>query len=652
MKRHFIQLIVLLCLSIVSYAQTNGSFEDVTNTSNNGFAFSNGYVRGWTQSHGTPSLQNGAPNQGNYSAWMWSYSGRGEGIVQDYAFRSGKKYTIKFWVKTNNPDGEFFVQAANNVPKGTYTASAMPVVNSKQTIFTDGLNYTDWREISVEFTPNNDYAQLWVYPYLKNYPSNGQAELTIDGIRIEENGCTWVPLSLANHSFENVQGSVKKAFSNKHVSHWMQSHGTPDIRAGAPGQGNRAAWMWAYDNNSEGIITNVKFEAGKNYRIKFWVQTNQSDGSFYLKAANGILAGTSTLPVVPIAASAQNIIVDELKYTNWTEKTVIFTANADYNQLWVYPQLNDAPSSGLAKLSIDAISVEEEKCCESVAVEMNNQNFETVTNTSNNGFAFSYGYVPGWKPSHGTPSLMGGAPGQGRYSGWMWSYNGRGEGLVTAAELKAGVTYQMKIWVRTNNPDGDFYIKAANGVPNSSSNAIPAVASQQTIFTDGLNYQSWTEKTITFTANANYTQLWIYPQLNAYPYNGQAELTVDNIRIAAVCENIVVEDVVVASADDHVTKRPIDGFTSFKANGNGFDAQVYPNPSADVISIDLPLNTEQAQVKVYSLATGQQVGNFTVTPTNKSWAIPDHVTRGLYQVVVIDPNRKKQKSIKLMIHRK
>ena len=359
MRKLFIQLIAIVCMAVISVdiqAQTNGSFENLTGT-NFGSAFANNQVTGWQQSHGTPSIFGGAPGQGQRSAWMWSYSGRGEGIVQNYSFAPGSVYTVTFWVRTNNPDGKFYVQAANNVPNGTTTSTAFPSVSSKQLIYSSGLVFNNWQKITVTFTPNTTYSQLWIYPYLSSRPTNGQAEVQVDGIDIDV--CSPVSVLVPNYSFEKMSGTDRvRPFSNGQVPGWTQSHGTPSMFGGAPGQGKNSAWMWSYSGRGEGIVTKVNFKVGTTYQIKFWVRTAETDGVFYFKAANGVPSGTSTSVVIPNVSSQQTIVSSGLTFSKWVEKTVIFTANDNYDQLWIYPLLKGLPTQGQAELQVDAIRIE------------------------------------------------------------------------------------------------------------------------------------------------------------------------------------------------------------------------------------------------------------------------------------------------------
>ena len=170
-----------------------------------------------------------------------------------------------------------------------------------------------------------------------------------------------------------------------------------------------------------------------------------------------------------------------------------------------------------------------EPCTTSI---LTNPSFDTIVGTAGN--AFWAGNVPGWFYSHGTPSLFGGY--HGPFSAWMWSYSGAGEGVVTNVPFTAGLQYRVTMWVHTNNPDGNIFVRIANGVPmgTSASTAFPSVTSAQTVYTNGMVFPTAQEITFDFTANANYAQMWFYPFLAAWATNGQAEFRIDNIRVCVL----------------------------------------------------------------------------------------------------------------------
>ena len=162
---------------------SNPSFETLNGSSD---AFSGGNVVGWAASHGTPSLLTGF--HGAYSAFMSSHRYRGGGIVTNASFTSGVQYRVTMWVQTKNrnPNSNIFVRIANGVPEVTTTSGELPSVSSAQTVYTNGMVFTTAHEITFDFTANDNYAQMWFYPYHRSWThdSDNQAEFRIDNVRV------------------------------------------------------------------------------------------------------------------------------------------------------------------------------------------------------------------------------------------------------------------------------------------------------------------------------------------------------------------------------------------------------------------------------------------------------------------------------------
>lgn len=149
--------------------------------------------------------------------------------------------------------------------------------------------------------------------------------------------------------------------------------------------------------------------------------------------------------------------------------------------------------------------------------------------------------VEGWYVSHGTPSVSAPTPpgGDGN-SIWMWSYNGMGEGIYTCYNFLEGLTYSVCLWVRneTMQTDGNLIIKAANGLYQSNAYTfIPQITSYQVIDDSYDHDTDWTRLMLLFTADQNYSQLWVYPYSESQPTNPtqQYALWVDLIEINACC---------------------------------------------------------------------------------------------------------------------
>ncbi|HAS41119.1 MAG TPA: hypothetical protein DCS93_11605 [Microscillaceae bacterium] len=362
MRYRLIQLIALLCMSVSAFAQENGSFEGYFGT-NPSEAFNDGTVPNWRQSHGTPTIFSGAPGQGAFAAWMYSYDGEGEGIVQNFSFEFGEQYEIKFWVKTNNPNGTIFIKAANGVPYGVTSRidHEVPSVSSQQTIFNDGMNYDTWQEVTVEFTPNNDYEHLWIYPFLGAGVGTIQAELLIDGIQITKRSCHTISANqVTNNSFENLTGTqLDNAFALGQVVDWKQSHGKPEIRSTASHLGNYSAWMSASTRFSSGILKDVVFRQGQQYRIKLWIKgSTQQNAAFVIKLAKGV--PSSPFPLFPLGnISSQTVYSKQPTFDDWTEVSITFTPDTYYNQLWFHPVVYENTN---LEVGIDKVVVEEVSC--------------------------------------------------------------------------------------------------------------------------------------------------------------------------------------------------------------------------------------------------------------------------------------------------
>lgn len=148
--------------------------------------------------------------------------------------------------------------------------------------------------------------------------------------------------------------------------------------------------------------------------------------------------------------------------------------------------------------------------------------------------------VPNWFVSHGTPTY-------GPSEVWMWSYQNRGEGIYTCYNFIAGHQYRVCLSARyagTTNL-GDMLISACSGLVGVAGTTPPTPASNQGITTANITNPVMTQYNYVFTANANYSQLWIRPMFaggGALPPVGmQYAITVDNIHV----EDLSIPDPVI-----------------------------------------------------------------------------------------------------------
>lgn len=168
-----------------------------------------------------------------------------------------------------------------------------------------------------------------------------------------------------------------------------------------------------------------------------------------------------------------------------------------------------------------------------------NGNMETFTAPIANTNVWINSNLTNWNVSHGTPS-PGTVPSTNI---WMWSYQNisgtLGEGIYTGFNFVAGETYELcyDVWRDgTSNPASEVHVEITNGLSPSAggSFAIPNPVSQPLATQPWVGTGSWVTIVETFTAAANYSQLWFYPRLDAAPTPWQAACRIDNVCVKEV----------------------------------------------------------------------------------------------------------------------
>ena len=147
--------------------------------------------------------------------------------------------------------------------------------------------------------------------------------------------------------------------------------------------------------------------------------------------------------------------------------------------------------------------------------------------------AMFVGNFTGWQASHGTPSAYGGLGENVTLldrSIWMWSYSSKGEGVVAKAQFSAKVRYRATLMIQAPVHEGDFYVKIANDVTYGGP-FPPVVTSEQTVFTSKLMFPDAVQIGFSFTADADYSQLWIHPFWTDTDMQTQAEVRIDTIMV-------------------------------------------------------------------------------------------------------------------------
>ncbi len=146
----------------------------------------------WESSHGSPSMA-----IGNNAAWMWvNPNGVGEGIFTNFNFIAGHIYCISYQVvPTSNPQNNNIINhsyvnfdATTGLVCTTYSypPPLTTIETMNQTPFLN-LNVGQNNNVNFQYTPSNNFNQLWVHPTVDPIPATGnpfQAQIQVDNIQI------------------------------------------------------------------------------------------------------------------------------------------------------------------------------------------------------------------------------------------------------------------------------------------------------------------------------------------------------------------------------------------------------------------------------------------------------------------------------------
>jgi len=210
----------------------------------------------------------------------------------------------------------------------------------------------------------------------------------------------------------------------------------------------------------------------------------------------------------------------------------------------IIKQLVDVNGDGL----LDIVGVKDiANNCDNI-----NGDFETHPGDPIAGNDWINNNLDNWCVSHGSPSLgTGVAP--STVGIWMWAKpnnnNSYGEGVFTNYNFEQGKTYTISYYTHLyQNTDAQFKVELVNDlncygteIVNGgivTDTKIPNISNKQNIITQTFDRTgNWQRVEQTFTAEANYSKLWMYPYLDTnLP---QAEITIDNVCINEHEEGLV-----------------------------------------------------------------------------------------------------------------
>ncbi len=160
-------------------------------------------------SHGSPTY-----NTTNSSVWIWSYGNQGEGVFSSFNFKKGKAYCIEIEFKLSrqpnggaiNPNAAFLVRAANGLAHNPSALGAPIPSNTSENIFSyrylgGGFNLNQKYIFRKDYTPTNNYSQIWFYPFSATVP---QVNFQLFRVKITEKQ------PIARSKFKCSRGTIIK----------------------------------------------------------------------------------------------------------------------------------------------------------------------------------------------------------------------------------------------------------------------------------------------------------------------------------------------------------------------------------------------------------------------------------------------------------
>ena len=417
----------------------------------------------------------------------------------------GKTYTLKMAVKGDTRKIDWAV--AMNIELAYSNNSIWAETNSNVLTITD--NYSDWQELSYDFTANNDSTQIRF-----NTSQYGQIDCLIDDISVCEkdsnvnliaNGGFYVPATTLN----GWDGTYKTE------SPLANSY----IEASTDGYSNPGSLHFYQYGSSERDDRNIYYTlggltVGKTYTLKMAVKgdTGKNDPN---NAMNIELAHSNNSTWV---STGSTVLKPTDNYSAWQELSYDFTANNDSMQI----RFNTS-KYGQIDCLIDDISV-----CEKDS---------NVNLIANGGFYVPATTLNGWDGTYKTESPLAnsyieastdGYSNPGSLHFYQYGSSERDDRNIyyTLGGLTVGKTYTLKMAVKGDTRKIDWAV-AMNIELAYSNNSIWAETNSNVLtITD--NYSDWQELSYDFTANNDSTQI----RFNTSKY-GQIDCLIDDI---SVCE--------------------------------------------------------------------------------------------------------------------
>lgn len=204
---------------------------------------------------------------------------------------------------------------------------------------------------------------LLIYIFILNF-CNGQIDCNIK----TTNSCNFIQNPTFQSSTTQYGVTSADAFRQNLVPYWYNSHGTcdlnPNVFSPTPVANTNIAAMvncnipqWVNSLVQEGLVGKIrKLTTGRRYALSFFIQTADIPGWYgsydvrmnvnLINCQNIADSAFSSYIAPPVPSQSQRIFCQDIsivRWANWSQIFVEFTANNDYDMIWFYPEFINAP---------------------------------------------------------------------------------------------------------------------------------------------------------------------------------------------------------------------------------------------------------------------------------------------------------------------
>jgi PKD repeat protein len=145
-------------------------------------------VPDWYYSHGSPDIYFNQGYNASNAFFMVSDGGgtNNEGIFACFNFKKNHTYKVCMWVKNNNgvQAGKLKIKATTGLIDGMGTSGTIIPTPTTSELISNSYTYSaNWTLLQVNYTPNANFNQIWIYPFATGL---GSYEVWVSNISIIE----------------------------------------------------------------------------------------------------------------------------------------------------------------------------------------------------------------------------------------------------------------------------------------------------------------------------------------------------------------------------------------------------------------------------------------------------------------------------------